>query len=439
MPGSAVTKSKPAAESGRLRRFLQNPELGEAVFAIANQVLVSGATFLIGIAAARWLGLEQFGRFNMVLIAATLVQGLQNSFLLIPMMTLAGVKARRMRFYFIGLMASNVLLSVAAALAVGLAIGLGLGWRDGAIPWALALSGGAYAGAQNYLFMVRRMMFARREAWQTLLLDLLRYVLLAAAILLLWRQLGAITVEVVLAALAASALLVCLPFTLRVGFRGADVRLLRTIWGRHWSFARWLLPMTLITFLQEQAITLSLGFYLSDEAVGGLRAGQYLLGITHFITMGMDNFLPGGAARAYDAGGTAALRRYLFSRYLLLGIPIGLLILGLAFNAEASLRLAFGESYQRFAPLLHISSVSYVCLYTRDMASQYFRAIERTDVIFRSFVIGAVIAAIFAVPALRMLGATGAALLILMTNVTSMLYVVWQAWRHGQPGPVRIA
>ena len=59
----------------------------------------------------------------------------------------------------------------------------------------------------------------------------------------------------------------------------------------------WLLPMTAVTFAQEQAVTLSLGFFLSDEAVGGLRAGQYLLGATHFIMMALENFLPTNAAR----------------------------------------------------------------------------------------------------------------------------------------------
>ncbi|MFM9941098.1 MAG: lipopolysaccharide biosynthesis protein [Hyphomicrobiaceae bacterium] len=431
--------SEPAAAPGRLQRLLRNSELGEALFAIANQVLVSGATFLIGIAAARWLGLEQFGRFSMVLIAATLVQGFQNSFLLAPMMTLAGNASRRSRFYFTGLMASNVLLSAVAGLVVGLALGLALWLRDGSVPWAFALSAAAYAATQNFIFTVRRVMFARRDAWATMLLDIVRYILLAVLTLLLWRTFGTITVNSILLALALSALLSAWPYAARIGIRGADFRLIAAIWGRHWSFARWLLPMTLITFLQEQAITLSLGFYLSDEAVGGLRAGMYLLGITHFITMGMDNFLPGGAARAYSAGGAPSLRHYLLTRWVLLGIPIGALILGLAFNAELSLQLAFGEAYRQFAPLLHIFAISYACLFTRDVAAQYFRAIERTDVIFRSFVIGAVIAAVFAVPALKVLGVTGAALLILSTNVTSMVYVVAQVWRLGRPGPTLIA
>lgn len=430
--------SEPAVRPGRLARLLENAELRDSLLAVANQILVSGATFLIGLAAARLLGIEQFGRFNMVLIASLLLQGLQNSFMLIPMMTLAGTRADRQRFYFVGLNASNVLLSAAAAIAVAAAIGIGFGLRDGALPWGLALAGGAYAGSQNFLYQTRRMMFARGEVWQTLVLDLVRYALLAAGLLLVWRQLGSVTVEIVLAVLALSALAVALPYAYRIGVRAADLRLLRTIWGRHWSFARWLVPMTILTFMQEQAITLSLGFYLSDYAVGGLRAGQYLLGVTHFITMGMDNVLPGGAARALKEGGKPALRRYLLTRYVWLGIPVGALILALALNAEAALRLAFGVSYEPFAPLLHIFAVSYACLFTRDMASQYFRAIEQTDVMFRAFIAGAVIAAVCAVPALTNFGGVGAALLILATNVTSMIYVVGRAWIDSRPPARRL-
>jgi O-antigen/teichoic acid export membrane protein len=396
--------------------------------AVINQILVSGATFLIGIAAARLLGLEQFGRYSIVFIIATILQGFQNSFLLIPMMTLAGLRARRTRFYYRGLMASNVMLSSAAGVAAALIVGIGFGWRDGAVPWGLAASGGLYTAAQSFLFTVRRMLFARREPWQAMVLDLLRYVLLAASILLVWSRLGAVSVEALLTALALSALVASIPYMLRIGAGGVNRRLLRAIWRRHWPFARWLLPMSIVTFAQDQAVTLSLGFFLSDEAVGGLRAGQYLLGATHFIMMAMENFVPGGAARALSVGGHAELRRFLMSRLVIFGIPTGLLIVLLAWNAGAALRFVFGDGYERFAPLLNIFAVSYACVFVRDMWSQYFRAIERTDVIFRSFVVSCVIVAVLLVPALKVYGVTGAALLILATNLTSMIYVVTAAW-----------
>lgn len=414
------------ASGGRLGRLLANPELRDAVLAIANQVLVSGTTFLIGIAAARLLGIEQFGRFAMVLILAAIMQAFQNAYLLMPMLTLVGARAARLKVYYTGIMASNVLLSVAAGLIVTGGFAIGFGWRDGAVPWSFVTAAGAYTAAQNYLYTVRRMMFARREAMAALWLDISRYGLLFAMLAAVWWSRAAIDLVALLWALTLSALVVVVPYTRKVGVARADRRLLRTIMGRHWPAARWLLPMTVITFLQDQAITLGIGFYLSDEAVGGLRAGQYLLGITHFITMGIDNVVPGGAARALAAGGRVELRRYLLARTVMFAVPVCGLILVLAFNAETALRLAFGPAYAQFAPLLHIFAASYVCIYVRDMGTQYFRAIERTDAVFRAFVVSALVAGLLAVPVLVPYGVTGAALLILATNVVSMLYVLWR-------------
>ena len=413
----------------RLTAMLRDPETGVMLSAIANQFLVSGGTFLIGIAAARWLGLEQFGRFTLVLTVAVLFQGLQNSFLLMPMMTLAGRRSGRSRYYYRGLMATNIWASAITGLIVAVSLAIGFGWRDGSIPWGLIVSAGAYAASQNFLYTMRRVMFARRETWGALVLDVGRYLVLAAIILLLWSRFGTVNLEGLLAALAGSAVLAAAPFAVRVGVRGAGSRLLGAIWRRHWPSARWLLPMTIVTFAQEQAITLSLGFLLSDEAVGGLRAGQYLLGVTHFVMMAQENFVPNGAARALSTGGRPELRRFLLNKMIVFGIPTGALILLIACNAEASLRLAFGAGYERFAPLLYVFALSYVCIFIRDMVANYFRAIERTDVIFRAFLAGCVISALLVIPALRSLGEMGAALLILSTNLSSMLYVLWVGWR----------
>lgn len=421
-----------ASLPGRILALARRPDVAEMGLAVANQILVSGATFVIGIAAARLLGLEQFGRYTIILILAALMQGFQNSFLLMPMMTLAGLKGGRTAHYYRGLMTWNGVLSGAAGAVVALIVAVAFGLRDGTAPAHMALAAGAYTATQNYLFSVRRILYARRVAWQTLALDVTRFALFAAAVALAWSRRGGVGLELLLWSLAGSALIASAPFTWLLGAARLRIRLLAGIWSRHWPFARWLLPMTIVTFVQEQAITLSLGFFLSDEAVGGLRAGQYLLGATHFVMMAMENFVPGGAARALSQGGKSALRRFLVGMLVAFGIPTGVLIGLLALFAGPALTLAFGEGYARFAPLLQIFALSYVCIFVRDIWSQYFRAIERTDVIFRAFVASCIVAGILVVPALLWLGVTGAALVILSTNLVSMLFVGAAAWRDRQ-------
>ncbi len=425
-----VPGAEPGAEPGRRplagwrETWLGKLAANEMAMAVGDQILVSGTTFLIGIAAARLLGLEQFGQFAMVLILAGLVQAFVNSLLASPMMTLAGRRQGRSVHYFATLLVWSALQTAIGGLFVGLIIAVALGFRDGGVPWGLAAAAATYSIAQNFHFMLRRILFARQRAWQALLLDVARYGLLVLVGLAWWLLGHRATVSSVLWLLASTALFSAVPVIQALSQGRVSSRLLGAIWNRHWPFARWLVLMTLLTFGHEQAIALGLGFVLSDEAVGGLRAGQYLLGITHFITMAMDNFVPQGAARALSSGGETGLRTYLVRTLVRFGLPTGMLIVGLFIFAEPALHAVFGEGYAVFAPILRIFAVSYVCIFVRDIWSHYFRAKERTDVIFRSFVASTVVSLILIYPLISWWGVTGAAVVILAAHLTSTIYLV---------------
>lgn len=414
----------------RLRGVLASPTAAEMGWAIANQLIVSGATFLIGIAAARLLGLEQFGRFAIVLILAGLMQGLHNSSVVVPMLTLAGQRARRSDNYFKAVTVWNGLLSIVAGLLVGLVVLVALALRDGEVSTTFVLATIAYTSTQNFHFTVRRLLFARHQARGALLLDVSRYTLLVAIIATAHAAGNDLSVEELLWALAGSAAISLLPFTSLLLLGRAARRMLGVVLQRHRQFAVWLLPMTLLTFASEQAIALGLGVVLNDEAVGGLRAGQYLLGITHFIVMAMENFVPGGASRALAAGGIPMLRSYLLRRLVLFGVPTGLLIAFLAAFAETCLRFAFGETFVVFAPILRVYALSYVCIFVRDVWTHYFRAVERTDQIFRAYVLSALAAGALFYPLVTLWGALGAALVILASHLASTAYMIFASSRH---------
>jgi O-antigen/teichoic acid export membrane protein len=238
------------------------------------------------------------------------------------------------------------------------------------------------------------------------------------------------SVEELLWVLAGSAVLSLLPFAGRITAGRVDNRMARTVFGRHMPMARWLAAMTLLTFASEQAITLGLGIVLDDKAVGGLRAGQYLLGATHFIMMAMESFIPGSASRAYVAGGTAALKRFLVQNMLVFGAPTGFLIVLLAVFAEPILNLVFGPEYAGFAVILRIYALSYAFIFARDIATHYLRAVERTDLIFRAYAASAVCAAVLFAPLVWSHGAIGAALVILASNIVSTAYILAASRRH---------
>lgn len=397
--------------------------------ALGDQLLVSGMTFLIGIGVARMLGIAEFGRLAMVLILQMFAQSLQGCFVVAPMMALSGRRERRSASYFASVVAWSGALSILAGLAVGCAVGVIYGLRDGTFPLALAVSAGLYTATQNMIYTTRRMLFAQHVGSHAFIMDLVRYVLFLSLVAAIWWSLGSLNVTSTLAALGVSGLVALGPLWMRL--RGARLRplMLQTVWGRHWPYAQWLALMMVLTFGQEQAIALGLGAVLSDEALGGLRAGQYLIGVTHFIWVTLENFVPTGASRAHASGGVPALQSYLKETTLTLGLVVWGFILLVSIPAEFSLRLAFGPGYEQFASILRIYALTYAIAFFREVWVFFFYATERTDVIFRAFGAGFIVAAIAFYPAIKMFGVPGAALTVFLANTASTIFIMLSAWK----------
>jgi O-antigen/teichoic acid export membrane protein len=421
---AATAPTMDAPPSHRMGRVLaialSRPDV---LWSVADQFMVSAANFAIGILAARALGVAEFGRFAVILIIATMLQAASNVILSMPMMTLAGRRPNRSQGYYWAIMAWNGILSAGASVVAGLFVVAMFAFRDGAVPWALVGAAALYAAGNSLHFMLRRVLFAQGLGARAFALDAVRYVGTGAGLLLI-TQLGTPTAESVLFALGVPAFVAFLTFLPGLARGRVTRRLMLRVLTRHWPFAKWLLPMTALTILHEQAIFVGVGMMLGDSATGALRSGQYLLGITHFLTMAMENFVPTGAARAYNNGGAASLRTYLTRQMILFGALIGSLILVMAVYAKWWLVIAFGPGYAEFEPLLRIYAASYCCIFIRDVWTHYFRAIERTDIILKAFGWSFVAALVLFYPALRYFGVTGAALVVLAAHAVSMVIML---------------
>ncbi len=407
----SVLSALPARLSARLR--------GPALLSLLDQGAVSGFGFLAGIAAARLIDMEGFGRFALVLIVAGFAQGLHNALVTAPLMTLAG-SVRDPARYAAAVGAGALVLAAGLAIGVAGALALYFSARGEAVPVDLVTAAGALTLAQNLQLTARRLLFAYDGGGTALAMDLARAALFPLAVALLWA--GGIPLDAarLVALLALTAFLTTLPAFLG---RAADPgrRRLAAAASRHWQMARWLLPVVLVTFGQEQLVWILAGGVLGDEALGGLRASQYLVGLVLLMLAATENVVPTGAGRAYDTGGEAALRAYLLGVTRRLGVPVGLLLALVALPGELWLRLVFGEAYAPYAPSLRWLALGVVFVFLRDMAAQIFRARRRTDVIFRAFAVSFAMSLVLIQPLLTRYGATGAAAVVALAHGASLL------------------
>lgn len=400
------------------------------LWSFIDQFMVSGCNFLIGIAAARYLGIAEFGKFTLVLMIVGFATVVQGTIISVPMVTLAGQRPGRSASYFAAVTLWGAGLSagfalVTAAIVAGVHLARGDPSPTGLLLAVIALS--IFFGLHD---VVRRVLFARRRGGSAFMLDAMRFGLFGGAVLVLHVLGVQADATLVLAAMGASAAVAVLPFFVGLVRARLRLRLFQRVWHRHWMIGRWLVLMVLVATGQEQVIWIGVATGLGDTAVGALRAGQYLLGITHFILMAVENFLPRQAAVEYRRGGVVALKTYLVRQTMLLGVVTGLLILTVAVPARFWLTTVFGPEFGDYAPLLWVYSLTYAVIFLRSIWVFYLRTIEDTRSVFRSFLVSSVTAVICAWPAIATFGIAGAATVILAAHVVCMIAVLMAVRRH---------
>ncbi len=400
-------------------------QAGHALVSTLDQAAVSGFNFLTGIIVARTVDIGSFGRFALVMIAVTLAQSVHNALITAPMMTIVGRRRGQSQSYFASLLVYAALLSLGGGLLVAAFIGGLFAARGDAASPEFVAAAGCVAAAQNLQFTLRRLLFARTAGAGALRMDLSRaglFVLAAAA----WHYgRGTTTVEELLWILAATAVATSLPALrhhLRAVRRGLH---LGTVTRRHVPLSRWLLPVVLLTFGQEQAVWIIAGVMLGDTAMGGLRASQYLVGLVLLFLSSTENVIPVAAARALTGGGERGLHRYLGSAAAAIGLPIAGVTLAMAVGAPWLLRLVFGPAYDPYAGCLRVLACTVLLVLMRDLVAHRFRAMERTGVIFGAFAFSLAVSLALAYPLLTHLGLVGAALLILCGHAASLAYLVY--------------
>lgn len=402
-------------------------------FSVASQVFVSGFNFLVGVAAARLLGVADFGLFTLILMVSGLTATAQAHLLTVPMMTLAGQRSHRSASYFSVITVLSFGFSVLAGLMVAGMMAAIFLLRGDPIPFDLITASAVITTCQNHQLTVRMVMFARRLRANALTMDILRLVLMVVIAIILTGNGYRFDVAGVCYLLGASAGLASIFYTWRLLQAPVRRRLLVSAMRRHWPLSQWMLLMMLVSTGQEQAIWVFVGIELGDAAIGGLRAGQYLLGLTHIVVMALEYYLPRNAAEELSAGGVPALRTYLMQQMTALGGVALLLIVLIAIYAEESLSIVFGSEYAAFADITRIYAMTYLVMFIRSIWTAYLRAIETTRSIFTAHLISSITAVLLIYPMMWRFGIEGVAYCILIVQTVCLGVVVFEIIRSNAP------
>ncbi|MFK7757414.1 MAG: lipopolysaccharide biosynthesis protein [Flavobacteriales bacterium] len=351
---------------------------------LADQGLVSGVNFLVGIILARFLSVELFGLFSLAWMVIYFASGLQQSFLTAPLFALT-VKQKDTSSWFGRLASTQLALSVLSFAFVFIALEIAYyfqpSWRFSGVTLTLSLL------TAVYLFndFSRRIMFVQNDPEKALKIDILGYALQPVFIgslylfdlLELWTALAAVLAAQVLSTLYI--LLVIRPNFQYVGIGETALKL--------WVYSKYLLATALLQWSSANYIILYAASILGPAAIGAIRVSQNLMGVLNVLFQAMENIIPARSAEALQRGGNQALQIYIKKITLQLLIPVILFLGSIALFNEEIIKLIYGEEYVPYSFVLVSFCGIYLFVFLGTLLRFVIRTLEHNQLIFISYVL----------------------------------------------------
>ncbi len=398
---------------------------------LADQLLVSGTSFVTTVALVRALGLDGFGRFSLLWMGVVFVQALQQACIGTPLYTIgpkelqrgtqaaahydAGVQRLELAF-----LAGVLAVGACGARAIAQLLGFELGARELAALVLAALARAAHDFA-------RQRAFAREEPRRALALDGVACgVQLATLAALTWF--GRID-PAVSTTLPRRRQRVRSARRALVAPRRAARRTSRRTLERHLGMSRWLIALALLQWLTSNAFALAAGALLGPAAVGALKAGQTILGVLHVLLLAFENVVPVRAAALAARGARRELASYLRRISWTGGFAVLAVSACVAAFPGRLARVIYGATSADQELAIRAFALHYVFVFLIGVLSVELRTLERTRPIFVAQALGALAALFAAHSTVEAFGLRGALAGMILQQFLVLL-VLWFATRR---------
>ena len=395
------------------------------VVVYADQLVVSGFSFISGIILARFLGVVGFGVYSIAWLGVLIASSVNQPLIIAPMMTLSGKKsAEENKTYLQATIFKQLffaaILSIVAFITVVIMSYVLKDWQVRSIMFAFPLAVFSYL-LQDFF---RRYFIIIKRPHMSILIDIIAYggVIISAFLIHFFRSMDAQFILLLTALFFLYASLVALLSLKELKFNRKEIRAAIT---EHWSFSKWLTATAILQWFSGNLFIIAAGAILGPGAVGATRMAQNIVGITHVLFLGMENIIPARAATAQRTGGNDLLFRYLWKFTLQMG-TITFILLGLiALFSRQIIEVFYGESYLEYQHILIGFCMLYVVVFLGYPLRYAIRTLENTRLIFISFIISSVFSIACAYPVINEFGIYGVVGGLISTQLITLVIYMW--------------
>jgi O-antigen/teichoic acid export membrane protein len=180
-------------------------------------------------------------------------------------------------------------------------------------------------------------------------------------------------------------------------------------WGTAAAFGRWLGAARLASVGHGYVVPWVLAWFVTLDDVGGYAAAFSLIAATNPLLTGLTNVLAPRAARAWDEGGTAAVRAVVHRATVGFTAATAAFAGGVVLLARELLVLLYGASYAPYAPVAAVLTVSLVASALGTPADHGLRTLGRPQDTFVASLCGVLATLVSALALVPLAGAVGGA------------------------------
>lgn len=420
--------SSPVIDSTEILSKSKSFGIGNNVWAIADQVLISGTNFVTMILLARGLNsAAAFGAFVLVHSILLFSNSIQSALVTQPHNVLGVSRHGADYVRYTSTSAVNqlaIVLGFSGLVSIAWGFSIFLGWE--VAPLLLAMVPAVFAW--QFQEFMRRVLYTECRTSMAFAIDAIAYGGQTVAIALFWWR-GGLTGSLALYSIAGASTIAAVVGLWQLR-RSLDWVFDFNITKENWHFGKWLAGGYIVgNWCSSQLLIFLAAALLGTWAAGVLRAIHTIFGPMRILAQALSTSLPIRLATTLEHRGPLAFRRDVAYTFLVMTPLLGIYCLFVGLLSGHILTSVFGNKYagNEYVLMLYAASafVSYLCI----VFAATLRATRRTKQIFMCELYATCIVVPLGAVLIPWLGIYGVVLGMMATDVLllSLFYKTYRA------------
>jgi len=355
-----------------------------------NQAIVSSGNFIVTIIILRFLGIEIFGLFSFLWLFLLLINAIQISYIISPMLTNAPKKsASSINSFYGGVFNQQLIFTTIIFFIIYLVLKFFGNYIASYQIEKYYLSFPLLIVVTQLHQFLRRLLFSKKLYLRATLCDFITYFSLISFMIYL-KYVNELSLETVVWSFVFAFILgtiINFPIIFSLNYKLTNT--FEAI-KENWVIAKWMLLTSLLQWFSGNLWVVNAGLILGPYMLGVIRACQTLLNISNIIFQSIENIIPRETSKKFNSGGTKEMQLYL-KKFTQKGfIIITLITLLIIIFAKFLLNIFYGVEIASYYQMLIFISIIIPINFLQYAPTYGLRTLGKTKPIFISFLFSSI-------------------------------------------------